>query len=151
MVGTSRKDSTKDEVRTSTLGYVKALRKAGHEPRQGSAMSAWGAPSPRSRPAGVEVSLDKADAVIEGLRFFLRFALSNPRANWQSSTRSGACVAPRSCCNTRSAGALRYCPNMGCRAGACPGQAVLPWREAALQANWDTITIASGWKSAPLE
>ena len=70
MVGTSRKDSTKDEVRTSTLGYVQALRKAGHEPRQGSAMSAWGAPSPRSRPAGVEVSLDKADAVIEGLRLF---------------------------------------------------------------------------------
>jgi len=68
LVGTSRKDSTKDEVRTSTLGYVQALRKAGHEPRQGSAMSAWGAPSPRSRPAGVEVSLDKADAVIEGLR-----------------------------------------------------------------------------------
>ena len=78
MVGTSRKDSTKDEVRTSTLGYVQALRKAGHEPRQGSAMSAWGAPSPRSRPAGVEVSLDKADAVIEGLRFFLRFGGVRP-------------------------------------------------------------------------
>jgi hypothetical protein len=65
-------------------------------------MSAWGAPSPRSRPAGVEVSLDKADAVIEGLRFFLRFALSNPRANWQSLTRSGAWVAPHSHRNTRS-------------------------------------------------
>ena len=107
MVGTSRKDSTKDEVRTSTLGYVKALRKAGHEPRQGSAMSAWGAPSPRSRPAGVEVSLDKADAVIEGLRFFLRFALSNSRADWQSLTRSGVWGGAREKC---SAGpALRPC------------------------------------------
>jgi hypothetical protein len=68
LVGTSRKDSTKDEVKTSTLGYVQALRKAGRERHQGSAMSAWGAPSPRSQPAGVEVSLDKADAVIEGPR-----------------------------------------------------------------------------------
>ena len=68
MVGTSRKDSTKDEVRTSTLGYVQALRRTGQERHQGSAMSAWGAPSPRSQPAGVEVSLDKADAVIDGGR-----------------------------------------------------------------------------------
>ena len=37
-------------------------------------MSAWGAPSPRSRPAGVEVSLDKADAVIEGLRLDWRYS-----------------------------------------------------------------------------
>jgi hypothetical protein len=36
-----------------------------------------------------EASVAKA-AVFDGLRFFLRFAISNPRANWQSLTRSGA-------------------------------------------------------------
>jgi len=32
---------------------------------------------------------------------------------------------------------------MGCRAGACPGQAAPLWREAALQSNWDTIQYFS--------
>jgi hypothetical protein len=31
-----------------------------------------------------------ADLRHRGLRFFLRLALSNPRANWQSLTRNGA-------------------------------------------------------------
>jgi hypothetical protein len=50
-------------------------------------MSAWGAPSPRSRPAGVEVSLDKADAVIEGPRL----SASNSRLliGWQTHAVNG--------------------------------------------------------------
>ena len=65
-------------------------------------------------------------------------------AHWLRRARAAVLVHP---------GPLRYRPNMGCRAGACPSQAVLsrPAGEAALQANWNTITIASGWKSAPLE
>jgi hypothetical protein len=59
LVGTSRKDSTKDEVKASTLGYVQALRKAGGEPHQGSAMSAWGAPRPAPSPQGWKCLLTK--------------------------------------------------------------------------------------------
>jgi hypothetical protein len=43
-----------------------------------------------------------ADRRLPGLRFFIKFALSNPRANGQSLTRSGAWVAPHSYGNTRS-------------------------------------------------
>ena len=59
MVGTSQKDSAKDEVKTSTLGYVQALRKAGRERHQGSAMSAWGAPRPAPSPQGWKCLLTK--------------------------------------------------------------------------------------------
>ena len=63
MVGTSRKDSIKDEVKTSTLGYVQAPRKVGRERHQGSGMNAWGAPRPAPGPQGWKCLLTKPTPV----------------------------------------------------------------------------------------